>query len=219
MKYKKAAVAAVCMACAGICYGMSAGSAQQAAVYEEASGEALEESGSAGYGGYETQESETAESSTEMETVPVPLYYVHICGEVVSPGVYQLEEGSRVFQAVEAAGGLTEAAAEEYLNLAGPVTDGMKIVVLSEEEAEASGLTPEAGLQAVSGTAGGDGKVNLNTAGKEELMTLNGIGESRAADIIRYREEEGPFRSIEDIKNISGIKDAAFEKIKDRISV
>ena len=67
--------------------------------------------------------------------------------------------------------------------------------------------------------SGGDGKVNLNTAGKEELMTLNGIGESRAADIIRYREEQGPFQSIEDIMKIPGIKDASFEKIKDRISV
>ena len=135
--------------------------------------------------------------------------YVHICGAVVNPGVYELKPGERVFQAVEYAGGFTEEAAEEYLNLALEVEDGMKIVVPSKTEAEAWPTVAEEA----------QGKVNLNTATKAELMTLSGIGEARAEDIIRYRETKGLFSRIEDIKKVSGIKDAAFQKIKDDITV
>ncbi len=184
------------------------------------------------------------------------LLYVHICGEVKNPGVYELEEGSRIFQAVEKAGGFTEEAAESYLNMAQEVADGMKIVVPSEDEIAAQnaqngiGTDAAAGLGAgggtsawISGAAGGGsgaaggvgpgisgvtegaggsesgGKVNLNTADKATLMTLKGIGEARAEDIIAYREEHGPFRKIEDVMKVSGIKEAAFEKIKEEITV
>ena len=164
----------------------------------------------------------------------MPLVYIHVCGLVGTPGVYGLPAGSRVYEAIEAAGGFSEAAVPDYLNLAQVLEDGMKIQVPDREQAEewkARGLTQSgisagavsAGVQTPGGTGTGEGgakaMVNLNTASKEELMTLRGIGESRAEDIIHYREAFGGFRSIEDIMNVSGIKNAAFEKIKDSITV
>lgn len=173
--------------------------------------------------------SETEETAPTTEAVQqTALCYVHICGAVASPGVYEMEPGARVFQVVEQAGGFTEDAAGEYLNLAREVEDGMQIIVPSEEEVEeweqvrrgdfidTGGVIPELGDN--QGTVS-DGRVNLNTATKAELMTLSGIGEVRAEEIIRYREDRGPFSRIEDIKKVPGIKDAAFQKIKDDITV
>jgi competence protein ComEA len=163
---------------------------------------------------------------TVMETVPVRICYVHVCGEVASPGVYQLPEGSRVYEAVAAAGGFTEDAASEYLNLAEPVQDGMKIVV---PDREAETKPAEAGIYLAGSGANGDilgededtsgGKVNINTADSAALMTLSGIGKSRAAAIIQYREEHGKFSSIEEIMQVPGIKEAAFQKIKQNITI
>ena len=115
--------------------------------------------------------------------------------------------------------GLPEAreAAADYLNMAQETADGMKITVPSKEEAKAEGLWVQV-PESPEGAAGQQ-KINLNTAGKEELMTLRGIGEAKAEAILRYREEQGPFESIEEIMNISGIKEAAFQKIKDDITV
>ncbi len=146
-----------------------------------------------------------AEPQTEAPTI-----FVHICGEVNNPGVYELPEGSRIFEAVEAAGGFTEDAAQASLNQAQTIMDGTQIVILSLEEAEEKARL-EQELAA--------GIVNLNTASKEQLMTLTGIGESRAEDIIRYREESGGFQSIEEIMNVPGIKESAYLKIKDSITV
>ena len=147
--------------------------------------------------------------------------WVHICGQVADPGVYELPKGSRIFQAVEAAGGFTGQAEDELLNLAGMVTDGMKITVLSKDEAR---VLENEDRECIAGAGDADsgntgGLVNINTASREELMTLKGIGASRAEDIIRYREEFGEFQKIEDIMKVSGIKDAAFQKIKDSITV
>ena len=162
--------------------------------------------------------------------------YVYVCGQVTSPGVYKLEEGQRIFEAVELAGGFTGEARPEYLNLAEPVFDGMKILVPDEAQASDPSWNGQIGsLGTVPGT-GGSGfgaadaysqdrgavpmkKVNINSASKEELMTLTGIGESRAADIIRYRTEQGAFSRIEDIMNVPGIKEASFRKLKDQIEV
>ena len=131
-------------------------------------------------------------------------------------GVYELPEKSRVFEAIEAAGGLTADAEERFINQAALVSDGEQITVLTVEEAEAAG-----GVTAsVPGGAGAaSGKVNINTASKEELMTLSGIGEARASAIIAYRETGGPFMAIEDIMAVDGIKEKAFEKIKEDIEV
>ncbi len=193
-QYWKTILAAVFMAGAGICHSCKGG------LVSENISEVRTES----LGEYALTEAE-AQSQT-------PVYhYVHICGEVECPGVYQVPEGSRIFQAVEQAGGFTDEAASQYLNLAEPTEDGMKICVPSVKEAEEKGLSLWGEETA--------GRININKAGAEELMTLTGIGESRAADIIRYREENGGFRTVEDIMKVPGIKEGAFEKIKDQISV
>ena len=153
----------------------------------------------------EVQSTPVTESSTE----PIKIY-VHICGEVNNPGVYELAEGSRIFEAVEAAGGFTEEAAQASLNLAQVISDEEQIVILTQDEAE-----EKARLEREQAA----GIVNLNTASKEQLMTLTGIGESRAEDILRYRQESGGFQAIEEIMNVPGIKESAYLKIKDSITV
>ena len=148
---------------------------------------------------------------TEMEqTAAQTEIFVHVCGEVLNPGVYKLPEGSRIVDAVKAAGGLSAEASEESVNLAEVVTDGMQVVIPNRIEAEA------AAKQMAESAAG---LVNLNTATKAQLMELPGIGESKAEDIIHYRETVGGFRTIEEIMQVPGIKDAGFRKIKDRIAV
>lgn len=180
--------------------------------------------------GKETERKE--EGISEPDAAQTVFLFVHVCGAVRTPGVYELAEGSRVYQAVEAAGGLTEEAADASLNMAQILEDGMQLYVPNQEEAEEwqmSGVSPEKGgaflrngQTAASGQAAASGetrRVNLNTATREELMTLTGIGEARAEAILAYRTESGPFRSIEDIMKVSGIKEAAFQKIKEDITV
>ena len=162
----------------------------------------------------------TAEESSEAEPV-----IVHICGAVKAPGVYELEQGSRVMDAVNAGGGFLPEAAQDSCNLAEPVTDGCQIYIMTKQESleaeKASGIRQTGRIDgasaAVSGT--GEGLVDLNTADKAALMTLPGIGESRADDILEWRSKNGGFQRIEDIMKISGIKKGAFEKIKDKITV
>lgn len=148
--------------------------------------------------------------------------YVHVCGAVNAPGVYELKENARVYEALEAAGGMTESAAADWINQAEPVTDGEKIYVLTREEAENSAQSIP-GQEGTSSDSEGNNsvskKVNINTAGKEELMTLTGIGESKAQSIMSYRQEHGSFQNIEELKQIEGIKDGVFNKIKEDITV
>ena len=160
------------------------------------------------------------EKREAQEAAPEETVQIYICGAVVSPGVYTLPGGSRVVQAVESAGGFLPDSEEKILNLASKIEDGDQITVWTREEAENMEIT-ETPQQNTGGTeqASGSGKVNLNTAGKEELMTLSGIGESRADAIIAYREANGPFGSIEEIMNIEGIKEKMFEKIRGSIEV
>ncbi len=149
---------------------------------------------------------------------------VYVCGQVVSPGVYTLSAGSRICDVFEAAGGMTPDAEVNYWNQAELLTDGAMIYVPTKEEAA---VLPEEERYEVlskgssSGTESGmtaDGRVNLNTATKEQLMTIPGIGEAKAESILAYREEQGGFCSAEDIMNISGIKEGMYAKIKDYIS-
>ena len=165
-------------------------------------------------------ENNTAEDRRDVGNSEKSGIYVYICGEVINPGVYELSGDSRIYEAVDAAGGFTENAARECVNLASKVSDGMQITIYNREEA----ASLQADSASVGGNAGksgtsGSGLVNLNTATKEELMTLKGIGESKAEDIIRYREKSGGFKKIEDIMKISGIKENGFQKIKDSITV
>ena len=144
---------------------------------------------------------QTNQSTDGYERMQLLVCYV--CGEVSNPGVYTLEADSRIFQAIEMAGGVTDVADVSHINLAQRITDGMRIYIPSQVEQTLEIET----------------KVNINTAPKEQLMTLTGIGESKAIAIISYRETKGGFDTIEEIMEIAGIKQAAFDKIKDNITV
>jgi len=156
---------------------------------------------------------------------------VHICGAVKHPGVYHLTENQRLYEGINLAGGFREDADEDYLNQALRLEDGMKIVVPTIEETaqlkevkEEPMITEENFLQKgqpdnTESRENSEGKVNLNTADEALLCTLPGIGESRAKSIIAYRKEHGPFQKTEDVMKVSGIKEVAFTKIKEYVTV
>ena len=178
-----------------------------------------------------TDRTELSDASSEETKTLV----VHICGAVSAPGVYELPAGSRIIDAVEAGGGFLPEAEEACCNLAEEIVDGCQIYIMTKTESCADGQTekkagiqtsPDSDMQTTdrnvrsnSAPALENGLVNLNTADVAALMTLPGIGESRAKAIISYREQHGEFAKIEDIMKISGIKQAAFSKIKDKITV
>ena len=173
-----------------------------------------------------------AVSDKEMQQAMI---YVDVCGAVANPGVFQLAAGSRVFQAIEAAGGYLPEAALTCVNRAGVLTDGQQLYILTQEEMERQGLDPAEMFGASDGQMNGsagtgqntgmnaqvqqDNRININTADEAQLTTLTGIGATRAQAIIAYREENGPFAAIEDIMNVQGIKEGTFAKIKDEIVV
>ncbi len=155
------------------------------------------------------------ESGEDTEEKPEQIF-VHVCGQVAAPGVYEMDAGSRVYEAVKAAGGLLDTAAADALNQAERVTDGQKIYVPSAEEFRGQDA---AGNLSGSVQSREDGLVNINTAQKEELMTLTGIGEARAEAILKYRADHGNFQAIEDLMNVEGIKEGTYGKIKDKIRI
>lgn len=148
---------------------------------------------------------------------------VHISGAVVEPGLYELSEGSRLYDAVMAAGGFTNDAAVDYSNLAEVLLDGVKYHIYTESEIEEIKTVEEVsgGQGALNTTShyNSVGQLNINLATKEELMKLSGIGEAKAQSIIDYREENGAFKSIDDLKNVSGIGEGLFTKISGDIIV
>lgn len=156
------------------------------------------------------------ETRNEIEKSKNISIYVHVCGAVVNPGVYDVNSGTRVFEVIKMAGGITNEGADYALNQAELVEDGQKIYVPTIEEVETMDYEDDS---ASPGETSKSTLVNINKAGKEELMTLPGVGDSKAQSIISYREENDGFTAIEDIKNITGIKDGLFNKIKDYISV
>lgn len=155
------------------------------------------------------------DGASEIEQ-PAPTIAVHVSGAVAAPGVYELAEGSRAADAIEAAGGAAEGAAADALNLARVLSDGEQIVVPTAEE-HAQQQAAASGVGASSGAAGG--KVNINTATAEQLDTLPGVGESTAQKIIADREANGPFSSPEDLKRVSGIGDKKYAELADLITV
>ena len=183
----------------------------------------LEEDGEEASSGEEDSPEKTGEETREKGQEPeqeTDAIFVYVCGQVAAPGVYELSAGARVYQAIERAGGTLEWASPESLNLAQQAEDGQKIYVPSKEEAEAGTFPQDDSWGAASSSREqGGGKVNLNTAGLEELMTLTGIGQTRAEAIITYREEEGAFQAPEDIMKVDGIKEGIYEKLKDEITV
>lgn len=143
--------------------------------------------------------------------------YVHIVGAVKKPGVYIFDGKPRVIEVVEKAGGFKKDAIRTGINQAEVVEDGAQIVIESSKEKE---TVPASGEKTDTGELQGSSNlVNINSAAKEELMTLTGIGEAKAISIISYRETKGKFKKIEDIMNITGIKEGVFEKIKNQIRV
>ncbi len=148
--------------------------------------------------------------------------YVDIGGEVKSPGVYEVNEGTRLFQLIEKAGGLTDEADIDVINRAETVYDGQKILIASYDETEAAAKTAKSDADKNTyelQNSAADERVNINTADSVTLQTIPGIGPSKADRIIEYRNSEGRFNKIEDIKNISGIGDKTFESIKKYITV
>ena len=167
--------------------------------------------------GTETADSAEAGAAEASEGTKQPeaarqdtMIRVYVCGAVVNPGVVEIPQGSRVEDALKAAGGFGADAGQEAVNLADWVSDGQKLYFPTADEA------PEEGQTQADAAAG---LININTADEAALCTLPGIGESRARDIIAYREANGRFESCEDIMKVSGIKTAAYEKIRDKITV
>lgn len=225
MKLIKAAVFSVCVLCLS-----AAGCGREDTVYLESAEqtEAMPESG--------TRDAEDAQRSAQVNDnqrsaqendnqrsaqvndnlrAEDSLCYVYVCGAVECPGVYALAENSRIYEAVAMAGGFCADARKEAVNQAGTVADGQMIYIPSEEETE-SGSAAEA-LNGTDTTA--DGRVDLNTASVEQLMTLPGIGKAKAESIVNYREENGAFSSAADVMKVEGIKEGIYNRLKDSIKV
>ena len=208
--------------------GTEVDSADQDISSEKEGSEGTEETGDRKAAGNIQEIGNADAGSGSMEHI-----FVYVCGAVNTPGVYELEAGARLYEAIARAGGVREDGAEESINQAQAVSDGERLYIPTDEEVRQ-------GLDAylLSGSAGGDaaagsqsavpggpsgssagGKVNINTASREELKTLNGIGDTRAGSIVVYRESNGPFGSIEDLMKVEGIKEGVFNKLKDDITV
>ena len=142
---------------------------------------------------------------------------VYVCGAVRHPGVYTLNDGARVVDAIDRADGLSDDADEYYVNQASLLQDGQKVYVPTREEVDT--LQPVLSEEMGEPGANPGGLININTADEKTLMTLPGIGEAKARLIVQYRTDNGGFDRIEDIMKIKGIKEGMFNRIKDRICV
>ena len=157
---------------------------------------------------------QTADTEAAPETTATPKIVVDIAGCIKNPGVYEIAEGKRLYEVIELAGGLTKEADTTQINQAEILYDGQKILIPEIVEYDSS--SGNAGLSAAITS---DGRVNINLADSSELQEIPGVGPATAEKIIRYRESNGRFVIIEDIKNVDGIGDKTFEKIKDMITV
>lgn len=209
---------------------------------QEQAGQGQTQSGSGQQAGQGQTQPESGQQASEGTVI-----WVHVCGAVRKAGVYELPAGSRVYEAVQEAGGFAADADESYVNQAQCLSDGAKLVIPTVEQAEEAagdsrteagqiGIVEQAGVQQAgygvsdAGTGDGagqtdpvsvaaDGRININTASEAQLCEIPGIGATRAAAIAAYRQEHGGFSSIEEIMNVSGIKEGTYAKIKDRITV
>ena len=141
---------------------------------------------------------------------------VHVAGCVNTPGVYYLASGSRIVDAIEAAGGFTDDASADALNLASSVSDGMKVFVASLQQDD---QTNQGVNHLVEATMQGSSLVNINTASIAKLQELPGIGPSMAARIVAFRDQHGYFKSIEELMNVSGIGEKKLEALRDFVTV
>ena len=162
------------------------------------------------------QEQKVSDANAQQIAPTQAEIMIDVEGAVNAPGLYMLAADSRVGEAIEAAGGFAADAQPGATNLAQKLSDGEQVFVPTVEETQ--GAT-NAAAKAAMPSSKQDGKININTAGVKELMTLSGIGEAKASDIISYREEHGPFSDISDIMKIQGIKEGIYHKIKDKITI
>ena len=228
----------------------------QSVIREDAGGHTAPETETGRTAAEESRQVQDGESQgTETESVLVDavnpqagVIYVHVCGAVENPGVYELEAGSRVYEAVQQAGGFADSAEQNYVNQAQVLEDGVKLVIPTREEAAAAqddaseesnalqdraqdgsgiaggaereiGIVGGARSDGQGGDAASDGRININTASEAQLCEIPGIGATRAAAIAAYRESHGAFGKPEGIMNVNGIKEGMYEKIKDIICV
>ena len=228
----------------------------QSVIREDAGGHTAPETETGRTAAEESRQVQDGESQgTETESVLVDavnpqagVIYVHVCGAVENPGVYELEAGSRVYEAVQQAGGFADSAEQNYVNQAQVLEDGVKLVIPTREEAAAAqddaseesnalqdraqdgsgiaggaereiGIVGGARSDGQGGDAASDGRINIDTASEAQLCEIPGIGATRAAAIAAYRESHGAFGKPEDIMNVNGIKEGMYEKIKDIICV
>lgn len=186
----------------------------------------------------DSHETETAESVVKTEVAAQEnsqgeepenggqTLWIHICGEVAVPGIYEFPKGCRLYDALVAAGGFTKDADTTHYNLVDFLVDGMQIEVPRKADTKEDGTAGGGAYESFvdygvngKGQTVDDGLVNINTASMEELQRLPGIGESRAMAIVEYRQKCGGFTEISQIMEVSGIKEAIFAKIKDLIKV
>lgn len=154
------------------------------------------------------------------ETMEEKVYiYAHICGAVENPGVYKLEAGARIVDFIQASGGIASDGDGNYINQAEAVVDGQRIYVPTKAELETLAIDDYIIGNGVAAEVEGEALININKASEKELMELPGIGEAKAKSIIKYRETNGSFNKIEDLMNITGIKEGLFNQISSRISV
>lgn len=169
----------------------------------------------------ENQENTNENLEIEEESSKI---YIHVAGEVKNPGVIEIEEGKRIIDIIQKAGGLTEYADISKINLAYEISDGQKIYIPNVNEIKNGEFDGNIIISNGSETLYDENKaknqkININTAGESELQTLSGIGEAMARRIVEYREENGKFKNIEDIKNVSGIGESKFKNLEERICV
>lgn len=176
----------------------------------------------------DSEDSEVCENTNEKSQEKIPeeetgYVYVQVCGAVSRPGVYKVQSNLRLFEVIDLAGGVTAEADTDVINMAKPVQDEMMVYVPAKDEISSGNYDKFMGNDLYgsydSSSVEDDGLVNINKADENELMALPGIGQAKAEAIITYREENGAFSDISEIMNISGIKQAAFDKIKDLIKV
>ena len=174
------------------------------------------------------------ETNIEIEQEETTKIIIHVTGAVKNEGIVQIEEGGRIADAVDAANGFSEDADISQINLAYQLEDGQKIYIPSINDEKIDGAEKVLQKEYVTDEAGDDviledeisnvkskknEKININTADQSELIEIPGVGEATAQKIIQYRETNGKFKNIEDIKNVNGIGNSKFENMKEKICV
>ncbi|MGN0346638.1 MAG: helix-hairpin-helix domain-containing protein [Lachnospiraceae bacterium] len=199
---------------------------------ESVSGEESGADSATGNSAAENNAEQTGSQTGETSQARPEYVYVFVSGSVNCPGVYELYADSRLYEAVQMAGGFSAEADTNYCNLAQVIADGAQYYFPTKEEVDngdvpfsqalnnsSSGTMASEQISTESGSYDAQGRLNINQATEQELCTLPGIGTTRAEAILAYREEHGNFTSIEDLMNVSGIKQGTFDQLKDQITV